>query len=316
MTPDPQDTIVALSSAPGPGARAIVRVSGPAALRIALSAFCPAEPIEPTRRRRYAGQIHLLGLSASLSGDLCFWPGRRTYTGQELVEIHTLSSPPLTELLIAQLLNAGARAAQPGEFTLRGFLAGKLDLTQAEAVRGVIEAGNRDQLKQALAQLAGGVALPLQQLRDELLNLLADVEAGLDFTEEDIHFIARDELLQRIGKSLAHLVLLQKQFDQRAASNKLFRAVLVGRPNTGKSSLFNALAPGSAALVGPEAGTTRDYLVRRLEVAGVTLEVVDTAGWQPAAGSIQEQAQRLSREQADQADLLLLCLESGQAAAV
>src|SRR5262245_16709051 len=97
MIPDPQDTIVALSSAPGPGARAIVRVSGPAALRIALSAFCPAEPIEPTRRRRYAGQIHLLGLSASLSGDLCFWPGRRTYTGQELVEIHTLSSPPLTE---------------------------------------------------------------------------------------------------------------------------------------------------------------------------------------------------------------------------
>src|SRR5205807_5330649 len=127
-------------------------------------------------------------------------PAPRTYTGQDVVEIHTLSSPPLIELLISRCLNAGARAAQPGEFTLRAFLAGKLDLTKAEAVLGVIEAGDRDELKQALAQLGGGIARPLQGLRDDLLNLLADVEAGLDFTEEDIHFVDQTELLGRLAK--------------------------------------------------------------------------------------------------------------------
>src|SRR5207245_2963485 len=129
----------------------------------------------------------------------------------------------------------------PGEFTLRAFLAGKLDLTRAEAVLGIIEAGNRQELKQALAQLAGGVALPLQVLRDDLLNLLADIEAGLDFAEEDLHFVESTELLQRLAKGLAQLELLRKQLEQRTVSHRPFRVVLVGRPNAGKSSLFNAL---------------------------------------------------------------------------
>ena len=175
MLPDPQDTIVALASAPGPGARAIVRLSGAQAFPIAATVFTPTEPASYSRRHRFPGEVRLPGIHAGLPADLYVWPGPRTYTGQDLAEIHTVSCPPLLELLIAQLLQAGARAAQPGEFTLRGFLAGKLDLTQAEAVLGVIEAGNRDELKQALAQLAGGVARPLQGLRDDLLNLLADI---------------------------------------------------------------------------------------------------------------------------------------------
>jgi tRNA modification GTPase len=309
MVGDLQQTIVALSSAAGPGGRAIVRLSGSEALPVVQTLFAPDEPIPPGPRRFHPGQLRLRDVAAPLPADLYLWPGPRSYTGQDVVELHTLSCPPLVEVLISQLLDAGARAARPGEFTLRAFLAGKLDLTRAEAVLAVIEAGNRDELRQALAQLAGGVSRPLQDLRDDLLNLLADVEAGLDFADEDIQFVARDQLLHRLARGLAQFTLLQKQLDQRALSDRPFRVVLVGRPNAGKSSLFNALT-GAAALVSPEPGTTRDYLVGRVTWDGTRIDLIDTAGWKPTNGSIEEQAQLLSHDQADQADLLLLCIEA------
>jgi tRNA modification GTPase len=308
---DVNETIVALSSAPGPGGRAIVRLSGPAALSIADRVFTAAEPLARDQRRRYPGAVRLPDVASPLPADLYVWPGPRSYTGQDVAELHTLGCPPLVDLLIAQLLNAGARAAQPGEFTLRAFLGGKLDLPRAEAVLGVIEATDRDQLKQALTQLAGGVTRPLEGLRDDLLNLLADVEAGLDFADEDIQFVDQRETLLRLGKALALVTLAQKQLAQRAVSERTFRAVLVGRPNAGKSSLFNALT-GAAALVSPEPGTTRDYLVRRLDLDGVSVELVDTAGRREAVGPIEEQAQALGRSEAERADLLLLCLEAGR----
>jgi tRNA modification GTPase len=239
-----------------------------------------------------------------------YWAAPHSYTGQDLAEIHTISSPPLVELLIAQLLQSGCRAAQPGEFTLRAFLAGKLDLTRAEAVHAVIESSSRDELRHALKQLAGGMARPLQELRDDLLNLLADVEAGLDFADEDIHFVQQEEMLHRLGKALAQVTLLGKQIQQRAVVERVFRVVLTGRPNAGKSSLFNALA-GADALVSPVPGTTRDYLVQRLPLGEIVLELIDTPGWQQESGTIESQAQTLAREQAEQADLLLLCLEQG-----
>jgi tRNA modification GTPase len=312
MLADPNDTIVALSSAPGPGARAIVRLSGPRSLRVARSLFTTAGALEPSKRRVYAGQVRLPEVAAPLPADLYLWPAPRTYTGQELVELHTVSCPPLVSLVVAGCLAAGARAALPGELTLRAFLAGKLDLTRAEAVLAVIEAGGKDELKQALAQLAGGVSQPLRELRDDLLNLLADVEAALDFAEEDVHFVSQTELLNRLARGLARVTLLGKQLRQRAVGERPFRVVLAGRPNAGKSSLFNALA-GASALVSPTPGTTRDYLVKRLEIDGVSIELVDTAGWQEAMAVIEGQAQQLSREQAEMADLILLCLEAGLA---
>src|SRR5262249_35573292 len=270
-----------------------------------------AEPVLPSRRRCYVGSVALPDVGSPLPADLYVWPAPRTYTGQNLAELHTLSCPPLLDLLVARLLNAGARAAGPGEFTLRAFLAGKLDLTRAEAVLAVIEAGSRAELKQALAQLAGGVTRPLQELRGDLLDLLADVEAGLDFAEEDIHFISPENLLNRLAKGLAVLTVLGRQLEQRSVAGRPFRAVLAGRPNAGKSSLFNALAGGSA-LVSPEPGTTRDYLTRTLDLDGLKVELVDTAGWQEAADPIAEQAQALGRGQAGEADLVLLCLEAGR----
>src|SRR5262249_56299940 len=125
-----------------------------------------------------------------------------------------------------------------------------------------------------------GIAGRVEEVRDDLLNLLADVEAGLDFAEEDIHFVGRTDLLTHLGKGMALVTLLGKQLDQRAVAGRPFRVVLAGRPNAGKSSLFNALAGEMAALVSPQPGTTRDYLVRRLELGDVVIELVDTAGWQ------------------------------------
>jgi tRNA modification GTPase len=308
MLPNPEDTIVALSSAPGPGLRAIVRLSGPKSLEIVRTVFHTDAEIPPTLRRRYEGDLRLPGLYSPLPADVYFGPAPRTYTGQELIEIHTISSPPLVELLIATLLSAGARAAGPGEFTLRAFLAGKLDLPRAEAVLGVIAATDGDQLRDSLAQLAGGVTRPLDGLRDDLLNLLADLEAGLDFADEDISFVGRDDLLTRLAKGLAQLTLVRKQLESRGRSDRPYRAVLVGRPNAGKSSLYNALIGTAGAIVSPVPGTTRDYLIHRLNLDGVTVELVDTAGRQAARDAIDAQSQELGRDVADRADLLLVCI--------
>jgi tRNA modification GTPase len=304
-----RDTITALSTPAGPGARAIVRISGPAAAAVLARLFVSPQALVAGQRALLSGHLRLPDL-APLPADVYFWAAPHSYSGQDLAEIHTLSSPPLVELLIAQLLQAGCRAAQPGEFTLRAFLSGKLDLTRAEAIHAVIESGSRDELKQALKQLAGGMARPLQELRDDLLNLLADVEAALDFADEDIRFVQEEEMLHRLSKALAQVTLLGKQLEHRGLTDRVFRVVLTGRPNAGKSSLFNALA-GADALVSPQPGTTRDYLVHRLHFGETRIELIDTPGWQTDPGTIETQAQTLAREQAEQADLLLLCLEAG-----
>jgi tRNA modification GTPase len=340
MIPHPEDTIVALSSAPGPGRRAIVRISGPKTQAVIATVFTPAlsaasgesqgegsEPLpappdpssaarlpqtqqreQPRGRRLVPGAVRLSGVTSPLPADLYFFAGPRSYTGQDVAELHTISSPPLVERLIADILAAGARSAQPGEFTLRAFLAGKLDLTRAEAVLAVIEAGTDADLKSALTQLAGGLAHPLDNLRNDLLNLLADVEAGLDFVDEDIEFVAPKDMLLRIGAGIAQLTNLKRQLESRTVSGRPVRVVLVGKPNAGKSSLFNALAGGPQALVSPVAGTTRDYLTRTIDLGGVAVELIDTAGWAEATGTIEEQSQRLGRQQAGQADVLLWCV--------
>ncbi|HEY2909391.1 MAG TPA: GTPase [Gemmataceae bacterium] len=308
--PHPEETIVALSSAPGPGQRAIVRISGPQARHIVDAVFSPAEP--PVPRHLAPGSIRLTGVHSILPADLYFFRGPHSYTGQDLAELHTIGSTPLVERLVADLLNAGARPAKPGEFTLRAFLAGKLDLPQAEAVHAVIAAGSDADLHDALKQLAGGATQPLHALRDDLLNLLADTEAALDFADEEIEFVGKSETLSRLTAALARLANLKRQFESRTISGRPIRVALVGEPNAGKSSLFNALAGGAAALVSAEAGTTRDYLTHRLDLNGVAVELVDTAGWADAADTIEAQSQRLGGEQSRGADVILWCAEPGR----
>jgi tRNA modification GTPase len=314
--PQSDDTIVAVSSAPGPARRAIVRVSGPDTQRVVQAVFTPdGEPLAQLRtarpRRLIRGLLRLSGVHAPLPALLYFFAQPHSYTGQDVAEIHTLGSPPLVERLVADLLAAGGRPARPGEFTLRAFLAGKKNLPQAEAVQAVIEAETEADLQAALAQLAGGVSRPLEALRDDLLNLLADIEAALDFVDEDITFVGKSETLQRIQAGIEQLERVEKQLDTRTVSGRPVRIALVGRPNAGKSSLFNALA-GATALVSPLPGTTRDYLTKSVTMASVPVELIDTAGWQDATDTIEEQAQQLGREQALQADIILWCDEHGQ----
>jgi tRNA modification GTPase len=307
-TPHPDDTIVAVSSAPGPGARAIVRVSGPMARSVIDKVFTGAATAE--RSRLAPGSLALSGVHSPLPASLYFLPGPRSYTGQDLAELHTIGSPPLVERLVADLLNAGARPANAGEFTLRAFLAGKKDLPQAEAVHAVIEAGTDADLRHALAQLAGGITQPLQALREDLLDLLADLEAALDFTDEHIEFVDKAETLARLDAALEHLDALRRQMDERTISGRPVRVALVGKPNAGKSSLFNALAQGEA-LVSAIPGTTRDYLTKSLDL-GVPVELIDTAGWQDSTDTIEEQAQRLGRDATARADIILWCDEHGE----
>jgi tRNA modification GTPase len=308
----PDDTIVAVSSAQSSGKRAIVRLSGPGTLAAINAVFTANEKRVETAHTHHhlnPGLLKLTGVSSPLPATLYFFAGPKTYTGQDLAEIHLVGSPPLVEQLVSDLLNAGTRPARPGEFTLRAFLAGKKDLPQAEAVNAVIEADTDTDLQSALTQLAGGMTQPLHALREDLLNLLADLEAALDFSEEDIEFVGKPETLTRIDRALAQLDNLRQQLDTRTVSGRPVRIALAGLPNAGKTSLFNALTE-SNAIVSPTPGTTRDYLTRQFQLGGVNVELIDTAGWQGADDTIADQAQRLGREQALQADVILWCVES------
>ncbi|MHB1036533.1 MAG: tRNA modification GTPase [Pirellulales bacterium] len=258
-----------------------------------------------------SGLFLLPDLAARLPCDVYLWPAGRSYTRQAVAEIHTLGSPPLLEAVLRTLSAAGARLARPGEFTLRAFLAGRIDLTRAEAVLGVIDAADRRELDVALAQLAGGLAQPLDRLRDRLLDLLAELEAGLDFAEEDLEFVSRAELNGQLAQAAVAVSELVARMTGRAESRDAVRIVLVGQPNVGKSSLFNALAGESAALVSHLPGTTRDYLLARLDLEGVPCELIDTAGVDPrAAGGIEGAAQDLAAQHRQDAHICLLCLDA------
>lgn len=313
------DTIVAIASPPGGAARGIIRGSGPAVVACLGRVFRPIPPADLRSIRvptALSGEFLLPGFAATLPGEVLLWPGRRSYTRQPTAELHTVGSPPLLEALLGALCQAGARLAQPGEFTLRAFLSGRIDLTQAEAVLGVIEAADAEQLEAALAQLAGGLARPLKQLREDLLELVAHLEAGFDFADEDIAFLSPGELAARLAGAVGSLEKIGAQLESRAQSDYQPRAVLVGRPNVGKSSLFNALAGAERAIVSPQAGTTRDYLIAELDLDGLRCELVDTAGLAPGANpriaeeDVAAAAQAAAQHQARQATVELFCLDS------
>jgi len=312
------DTIAAIASPPGGAARGIVRLSGPRLRPCLEGCFRPAPYVHiPSLARPTAlpGLFWLPGVAAPLPGELYLWPGTRSYTGEPVAEIHTLGSPPLLDALLRTVCAAGARPAEPGEFTLRAFLAGRIDLTQAEAVLGVVDATNAQQLHVALAQLAGGLAQPLHRLRNGLLDLLADLEARLDFAEDEVPPLGPGELSGRLEEAARTIAGLVEQMDSRQETAELVRVVLAGVPNSGKSSLFNALVGEGRALVFDQPGTTRDYLVAEVDLAGARCQLIDTAGIQTAgfpAASIEQSAQAAAGQQHRQAHVRLLCLDVTQ----
>jgi tRNA modification GTPase len=336
------DTICAVATAPGGAGRGMVRVSGLAAVAIAERMFEAShrESIGLLQQATAIIGYVRIGVDASrhlLPCDLFLWPTHKSYTREPIAEFHTVGSPPLLGAMVMAVCGAGARLAEPGEFTLRAFLAGRLDLTQAEAVLGVIDARGNDELDMALIQLAGGLARPFDQLRDKLLQLLADVEAGLDFVEEDIQFISSTELHARIESAGQLLNEVAKQMDSRNIANDAPQIALVGPPNVGKSSLFNALVARFScnrdsygkrqvgALVSPRRGTTRDYLTATISLNGMQCELIDTAGVDGTFGdhlefraeqvlsrtsTIDRTAQSLASERREQAAICAYCVEA------
>ncbi|NLX96959.1 MAG: tRNA modification GTPase [Rhodopirellula sp.] len=309
------DSIAAVASPSGGAARGVLRLSGPGVIE-RIGRHFRADSGEDLSRFLFptvlAGRL-AVSPGILLPCDLYLWPTARSYTGQPAAEFHTLGSRPLLDAALGMFLAAGFRLAEPGEFTMRAFLAGRLDLTQAEAVLGVIEAGDARQLDTALAQLAGGLAGPLHELRDRLLDLLAHLEAGFDFADEDLPFITQDEISSRLSEAAERVSRLARQMESRAETWEPIRVALVGRPNVGKSSLFNALTGKAGALVFDQPGTTRDYLSAHLNLADVRCLLTDTAGIEVAfdaeAQELSAAAQAASREQARQAHVRLLCLD-------
>jgi len=327
MVYDPDDTIAAIGTAAGGAPRGMVRLSGPRVLDCLSGCFQPQDAtLQLTDVREpclIAGSVSIAngdsianGQSDELPCDLFLWPCQRSYTRQPTAELHTLGSPPLLEKLLRTVSDHGARLAEPGEFTLRAFLAGRLDLTQAEAVLGVIDARSSSDLNTALSQLAGGLSQPLTKLREQLLQLLAELEAGLDFAEEDIEFISAEQLRLQLNAAQEIVTAVAAQLSSRSDASDLPRVVLSGRPNVGKSSLFNALAEqyGAAsaeprALVSSQSGTTRDFVTAVLDLHGLACELVDTAGVElnQTPYSIEQLAQERTGQQREQATLVLCC---------
>lgn len=307
---DPNDTIAAIATPPGPALRSIVRLSGPRAIAIASEGLVSDR--EPSPGLPYpcvvTGRMRLEDLRPLLPARLALWAAPRSYTGQDVAELHLPGSAPLSSLVLANCLRQGARHAEPGEFTLRAFLSGRIDLTRAEAVLGVIDAHNPAQLEAALEQLAGGLSGPITAMRDRLLDLVAHLEANLDFTEEpDVDPLGRATLATELEQAANELQNLAERLSARDRPSGMPRVVLGGPPNAGKSRLFNALLGSDRAIVSPRSGTTRDYLAGVCDCDGIEVELIDTAGIEQGNDAVARQAQALRALQTERADLVLEC---------
>jgi len=342
------DLIVACGTPPGQGPRTIVRLAGDGLGPLLDRLFAPrataSGPATPPHRPRLVS-ARLAGPLAEAWGeievDILHWPGPAGPIGGPLAEVQLPGSRPLADALVAEACRQGARLARGGEFTLRGFLSGRLDLLQAEAVLAVIDARSSSELAAALDRLAGGAGSRLRELRDDLLDVLADVEAAIDFADETtpdappaVDVRAWTDLAGRIGRAARGIDGLAAGLAARDASaGDLPRVVIVGPPNIGKSSLFNALCGREAALVADEPGTTRDLLEARMELAGpaggpalccllvdlagfASVPAVSPGGGPVAAGNAADllgQIARVARGAAAVADVLVVCHDAAAA---
>ena len=307
------DTIAAISTPPGRGGIGIVRLSGPLAASIAVQLVRLRQPLEHARAR--LADV----LDAPDSNDesideamVTLFAAPNSYTAEDLVEIAAHGSPVVLDLLLRRALDLGARLAEPGEFTERAFLAGKLDLTQAEAVRDLIEAQTLTQARQAAGQMGGALSRRVQPVKQALVELIALLEAGIDFGEDDVDVTPQGEIARRIAEITPPLVALEASFARGRIVHDGLTMAIVGRPNAGKSSLFNRLVERDRAIVTATPGTTRDPVTERISLDGIPLELVDTAGLREAFEEVEQLGVARSREALADAALVLVVLDATQ----
>ena len=308
----PDDTIVAVSTPPGRGGLGVVRLSGSRALEIACNLIRFSKlPLETQRATRGEFCDPQGGKVLDQVVVTCF---RRphSYTAEDVVEISCHGAPVILQYLVECCVNGGARAAEPGEFTLRGFLNGRVDLTQAEAVRDLIESRTLYQARVAAQQMEGALSARLKPHKQVLLELIARLEAGIDFAEDDVAVMDWAEISNHIDRVRADLERLEQGYAYGRLIREGLSLAIVGRPNVGKSSLFNCLLNEERAIVTSTPGTTRDLVTETASVGGIPLRFVDTAGIRPT----ENEPERIGVEKTFQAiadsDLRLLVVDASQ----
>jgi tRNA modification GTPase len=300
------DTIAAIATAPGRGGVGVIRISGSNLLPFAF-ALTGKNP-----KPRFATLANFLAVDgASIdSGLLLYFPNPASFTGEDVLELQGHGGPVVMQMLLGRCLDLGARLAEPGEFSRRAFLNGKLDLAQAEAVADLIDAATTSAARSAVRSLQGEFSKAIHSLTDELINLRMLVEATLDFPEEDIDFLKAANAFGRLENLQ---IKLAEVFD-RAGQGKLLQSglhvVLAGQPNVGKSSLLNRLAGDDLAIVTPIAGTTRDALRSTIQIEGIPLHIIDTAGLRETEDEVEQIGIERSWREIERADVVLLLVDA------
>ena len=299
-----QDTIAALATPTGTSALALIRVSGPESRALAGRIFNRESPALPERRPVHAAYHAVDG---RMLDDLVwtFFPGPKTATGEDVLELTPHGNPFIVQLILADLFARGCRAAEPGEFTRRAFLSGRIELTQAEVVMDLIHARSERALAAAQRQLAGALGRHLDGLIDQVLATLARIEAYIDFPDEDLPREDRRLVVDGVADVLRGTNRLLATHRYGDLLREGIKTVLLGSPNAGKSSLLNALVGRDRALVSAEPGTTRDFLEEPLQVGPHLLRLIDTAGLNPAPGEIERLGMAKTLERLAEADLVL-----------
>jgi tRNA modification GTPase len=317
-SPKTTDTIVAISTPPGRSGIGIVRLSGMEATSIGTRLVRLRQPLEHGRARLAdvldgTEDDSSSGSSPRIDEAVVTWfAGPHSYTAEDVVEIAAHGSPVVLDLLLRRALERGARLAEPGEFTQRAFLSGQLDLTQAEAVRDLIEAHTLTQARQAASQMGGSLSRRVGPAKQGLIELIALLEAGIDFAEDDVDVAPKAVIAGRITTLLDPLAALEASFARGRVVRDGLTLAIVGRPNAGKSSLFNRLAERERAIVTATPGTTRDTVSERISLEGIPLELVDTAGLREGREEVEQLGIARSREALADAALVLVVLDATQ----
>lgn len=302
-----RDPICAIATPPGKGAIGVVRLSGEGALELAARVWRGKDPRGLKGGRFTLGEVVDPKTGEALDQALLLvFRAPRSYTGEDLVEFHTHGSPAVLRRVLEVLLEAGARLAGPGEFTFRAYMNGKLDLAQAEAVLALIEAEGELARRQALRALEGALSRRIEALENRLLDLLAHIQALLDYPEEGVEPLEAERTIREV---LAEVEALLAQAKASRLAQKGARLALIGAPNAGKSSLLNALLGYERALVSPIPGTTRDYLEAPLELFGIPLVAVDTAGVRETEDPVERMGVERALGIAEEADLVLYVVD-------